>query len=93
MSALFQEMTPQPENTFPRPLPFCLEPNPSSGGSSQSRVQRMRTDRTTAKLTAFCHFSQGLGSGLVHVLAGSFLFLDLVWTAIYPFVQLFSLPL
>ncbi len=53
----------------------------------------MRTDRTTAKLTAFCQFSHGLGSGLGHVLAGSFLFLDLVWTAIYPFVQLFSLPL
>jgi len=53
----------------------------------------MRTDRTIAKLTAFCHFSHGLGSGLVHVLAGSFLFLDLVWTAIYPFVELFSLPL
>ena len=34
-----------------------------------------------------------LGSGLVHVLAGSFLFLDLVWMAIYPFFQLFSLPL
>ena len=27
----------------------------------------------------------GLGSGLVHVLAGSFLFLDLVWMAIYFF--------
>jgi len=53
----------------------------------------MRIERTTAKLTAFCHFSHGLGSGSVHVLAGSFLFLDLVWTAIYPFVQLFSLPL
>ena len=26
----------------------------------------------------------GLGSGLVHVVAGSFLFFDLVWTAIYP---------
>jgi len=49
--------------------------------------------RTTAKLTAFCHFSRGLGSGLVHFLAGSFLFLDLVWMAIYPFFQLFSLPL
>jgi hypothetical protein len=53
----------------------------------------MRIEGTTAKLTAFCHFSHGLGSGSVHVLAGSFLFLDLVWTAIYPFVQLFSLPL
>ena len=41
-------------------------------------------DRTTAKLTAFCHFSHGLGTGLVRVLAGSFLFLDLVWMAIYP---------
>jgi hypothetical protein len=27
------------------------------------------------------------------VLAGSSLFLDLVWTAIYPFFQLSSLPL
>ena len=35
----------------------------------------------------------GLGSGLVRVLAGSFLFLDLVGMAIYPFSQLFSLPL
>jgi len=35
----------------------------------------------------------GLGSGLTHVLAGSFLFLDLVGMAIYPFFQLFSLPL
>jgi len=30
--------------------------------------------------------------GSVHVVADSFPFLDLVWTAIYPFVQLFSLP-
>jgi hypothetical protein len=30
---------------------------------------------------------------LVHILAGSLLFLDLVWTAIFPFFQLFSLPL
>ena len=43
-----------------------------------------------AKLTAFSH---GLGSGLVRALAGRLLFLDLVWTAIYPFFQLFSLPL
>ncbi len=53
----------------------------------------MRIERTTAKLTAFCHFSHGLGRGLVHVVAGSFLFLDLVWMAIYLFPQLFSLPL
>ena len=52
----------------------------------------MRIERTTAKLTAFCHFSHGLGTGLVHVVAGSF-FLDLVWMAIYLFSQLFSLPL
>jgi hypothetical protein len=49
--------------------------------------------RTTAKLTAFCHFSHGLGSGLIPALAGSLLFLDLVWTALCPFFQLFSLPL
>src|SRR6266849_3411063 len=34
-----------------------------------------------------------LGRGSVHVVAGSFLFLDLVWMAIYLFPQLFSLPL
>jgi hypothetical protein len=33
-----------------------------------------------------------LGSSLVHVLAGSFLFLDLVGMAIYPLFRLFSLP-
>jgi len=49
--------------------------------------------RTTAELAVFCHFSHGLGSGLVHVLAGSFLFLNLVWPAISPFFQFFSLPL
>ena len=31
-----------------------------------------------------------LGRGSVHVVAGSFPFLDLVWTAIYHFFQLFS---
>ena len=35
----------------------------------------------------------GLGSGFAACLAGGFLVLHLVWTAIYPFVQLFSLSL
>ena len=37
--------------------------------------------------------SSALGNGLVRVLAGRLLFLDLVGTAIYPFSQLLSLPL
>lgn len=46
--------------------------------------------RITVNSTAFSH---GPGSGLVHVLAGSFLFLNIVWMAICLFLQLFSLPL
>ena len=53
----------------------------------------MRIKRTTAKLTALCHFSHGLGRGLVHVVAGSLLFLDVIWMAICLFFQLFSLTL